>query len=79
MQTTVVDLRYKMKDVLKALTRRERVQILYHGHVKGEIVPAGESSAVPVKKHPFFGMYCDDTRPVEAVMEGVRKGRYHAI
>ncbi|MBF0386463.1 MAG: type II toxin-antitoxin system Phd/YefM family antitoxin [Candidatus Omnitrophica bacterium] len=79
MQTSVVDLRYRMKDVLKALTRRERVQILYHGRIKGEIIPAGEPAAVPVTAHPFCGMYCDDVRPVNAVMAELRKGRYRAL
>ncbi len=79
MQTTVVDLRYRMKDVLKALTRRERVQILYHGRVKGEIVPAGESSTVPVRQHPFFGMFRDEAGSVEATMKRIRGGRYNAL
>lgn len=34
-----MDLRYKMNDVLKALDRNERVTILYHGKIKGVIVP----------------------------------------
>ena len=79
MQTTVVDLRYRMKDVLKALTRRERVQILYHGRVKGEIVPAGERSSVPVSQHPFFGMARNETASVEATMKHIRGGRYNAL
>lgn len=36
MKATVVDLRYKMNDVLKALDRNETVTILYHGKVKGD-------------------------------------------
>ncbi len=31
MKATVLDLRYKMNEVLKALDKRERVTILYHG------------------------------------------------
>jgi hypothetical protein len=79
MQTTVVDLRYRMKDILNALSRRERVQILYHGRIKGEIVPAGERSCDPIKDHPFFGMYRDDSRCVEEKIKDLRKGRYSAL
>ena len=39
MKATVSDLRCKMGDVLRALHRRETVTILYHGKVKGTIVP----------------------------------------
>jgi len=37
MKANVVDLRYKMNDVLKALDRNEQVTVLYHGKVKGII------------------------------------------
>ena len=39
MKASVVDLRYKMKDVLKALRRRESVEVLYHGKPIASIVP----------------------------------------
>jgi len=41
MQATIVDLRYKMKEVLKALERKEPVTIVCHGKEKGLIVPSG--------------------------------------
>ena len=40
MKASVVDLRYKMKDVLKALDRNERVTVLYRGKVKGVLIPS---------------------------------------
>ena len=43
MEASVVDLRYKMKDVLEALERKETVTILYHGKIKGKIVPVSEA------------------------------------
>jgi len=79
MQTTVVDLRYRMKDILKALSRRERIQILYHGRVKGEIIPIGEHASGPIKDHPFFGMYRNESRSVEEEMNDLRKGRYSGL
>ena len=39
MRATVVDLRYKMNDVLKALERNEKVTVLYRGKIKGVLVP----------------------------------------
>ena len=39
MKASVVDLRYKMNDILKALDRNETVSVLYHGKMKGVIIP----------------------------------------
>jgi len=56
MKASVVDLRYKMNDVLKALERNENVTVLYRGKVKGVIVPAEQNHSMKMKDHPFFGM-----------------------
>ena len=56
MKASIIDLRYKTKDILKALDRNESVTVLYHGKVKGIIKPAREKSTSKVKEHPFFGM-----------------------
>jgi len=40
MRASVVDLRYKMNEVLKALDRREKVTLIYQGKVKGTIDPS---------------------------------------
>jgi antitoxin (DNA-binding transcriptional repressor) of toxin-antitoxin stability system len=79
MQASIVDLRYKMKDILRALERRETVTILYHGKVKGTIVPAARDVEPRVTAHPFFGMRADDARPVEKVVEELRAGRFRAL
>lgn len=79
MEATVVDLRYKMKDVLKALDRRERVRILYHGKLKGTIVPAGRDDGKEITKHPFFGMRRDNDKLVEDIMQELRGERYRAV
>ncbi len=78
MEATVVDLRYKMKDVLKALERNEEVNILYHGKVKGTIKPAQSPSSLKVREHPFFNMSPSD-RSVLEEMEKLRGGRYHDL
>ena len=74
MDATVVDLRYRMNDVLKALARNESVNVLCRGQVKGILRPAARTSSSRVEDHAFFA-----SRPageaVERVMENLRGGR----
>jgi hypothetical protein len=79
MMTTVVGMRYRMKEVLKALDRRERVHILYHGKTKGVIIPVAEEKQGAMNAHAFFGMHAADKRPVADVMKQLRQGRAHAV
>lgn len=80
MKATVVDLRYKMNDILKALDRNERVTVLYHGKTKAVMVPVGAAGAGKIVEHPFFGMTAGDDKPTVAeVMDDLRGSRYDAI
>lgn len=79
MNASIVDLRYKMSEVLGALAKRERVNIFYHGKVKGVIVPAEERPSVKASEHPFFGMNSHEKKAVEQLMEDLREGRYNDI
>jgi hypothetical protein len=90
MKASIVDLRYRMRDVLKALERNEEVEILYHGKVKGIIKPAGAAAPAPadaaqpapkVEAHPFFGMDVDGGAGgnVDARMDALRGGRHRAV
>ena len=79
MEASVVDLRYKMKDVLGALERREEVRILYHGRVKGTIVPVSSPRKIKMADHPFFGMSKGDPAGVPEIMAVLRRGRYDAL
>lgn len=76
MKASVLDLRYRMSEVLKALDRRERVSLLYHGKVKGEIVPAAKGQVARTMDHPFFGMAPKEAESVGVVMNRLRGGRY---
>ncbi|MBC8550047.1 MAG: type II toxin-antitoxin system Phd/YefM family antitoxin [Candidatus Brocadiales bacterium] len=76
MKASIIDLRYKMKDVLKALDRKEEVTILYHGKVKGVIVPANNKKKKKVKDHPFFGMLKSSDISVSEKMQNLRGPRY---
>jgi hypothetical protein len=78
MKASVVDLRYRMKEVLKALDRNEDVSILCRGKLKGVIKAARGKSERRVSDHPFFNMY-KDGGTVEELMDQLRGGRYHDI
>lgn len=79
MEATVVDLRYHMNDVLKALDRNEEIRILYRGKLKGVICSAGKKTGGKVKDHPFFGMETGAAESVEAAMKRLRGGRCRAL
>ena len=78
MKATIVDLRYRMSDVLRALERNEEVSILYHGKTKGVLSARATGTGGRVAEHPFFNM-----RPagdsVADQMEKLRGGRYRAL
>lgn len=80
MKASVVDLRYKMSDILKALERNEEVTVLYHGKIKGIIVPVKKDKSGRMEDHPFCGMLADDSnKPVNEVINDLRKVRYADI
>jgi hypothetical protein len=79
MEASIIDLRYKMKDVLEALERRESVKILYQGKVKGTIVPASGCQKARMIDHPFFGMWRDEKESVPELIDRLRKGRLDAL
>lgn len=76
MKASIVDLRYKTSDILKALDRNESVTVLYHGKVKGVIKPAREKIVSKVKDHPFFGMSENSEITVVEELDNLRKPRH---
>ena len=78
MEATIVDLRYHMNDVLKALERNEAVSVLYRGKVKGVIRSAVRTTSPKVREHDFFGS-CPSLESVEKTMGRLRGGRYHDL
>lgn len=78
MKATVVDLRYHMNEVLKALDRNEPVSVLYHGKVKGVITPAASETGARVADHPFFNMRTA-AASVDKVMDDLRGGRHRDL
>ncbi len=80
MEATILDLRYKMKDVLNALDKNEQVTVLYHGKVKGVIMPAKTDIEQKVTMHPFFGIStCDEQKTVLEELDGLRGNRFDDI
>lgn len=76
MDASILDLRYKTRDVLKALENREPVVILYHGKPKGTIVPLPGKKTTRVCDHRFFGMLAGEKASVKAIMSRLRSGRH---
>ncbi len=79
MKASIVDLRYKMNEVLKALDRNEQVTILYHGKIKGIIIPTHNERKKKVEEHPFFGLLRHKKKSVSEELNDLRKVRYSDI
>jgi prevent-host-death family protein len=82
MKATIVDLRYRMKEVLSAVERGETVTVLYRGKAKARILPISEKrNDAKVKEHPAFGMWKDrrDMRDPKAYVRKLRQGRLHDL
>jgi len=77
METSLGELRYKIKEILQALERNEEITLLYRGRVRGVIMPAGNRKKVA--EHPFFGMKQDGSRPVSEIMDELRGNRFNDI
>ena len=75
MDASIIDLRYNMKSVLKALDRNEVVNVLFHGKIKGTIIPKDTKKNLKVEDHPFFNMTKSD-KPVNDIMDELRGSRY---
>lgn len=78
MNASVIDLRYKMNDVLKALDRNEDVTILYHGKVKGVISSHSQVVSKKITEHAFFNM-SNSEESVDEQMVQLRGGRFNAL
>ena len=78
MKASIVDLRYRMSDVLKALERSEDVDILYHGRVKGILTTKRSHPTGKVAEHAYFNMRCRKGS-VDSDMEALRGGRYRDL
>lgn len=78
MNATVIDLRYKMSQVLSALENREIVNVLYHGKLKGVIMPVTKKDML-AQNHEYFGSHQKGPDSVDDEMIRLRGGRYRDI
>jgi hypothetical protein len=80
MDATVVDLRYRMRQVLAALDRQEPVNVLYHGKIKGVIMPLAPTP-MKTEEHEYFGSSPepDDATAVAKAMAVLRGGRHRDL
>jgi antitoxin (DNA-binding transcriptional repressor) of toxin-antitoxin stability system len=85
MQASILDLRRRMPEVLRALDRNERVTIFYRGKERAVLVPSRSVVAKTAKSktahHPAFGMWADrqDLTDVTLHVRTLRRGREHAV
>jgi hypothetical protein len=79
MEASILDLRYRMRDVVKALDKREKVRILYHGKIKGEIIPFKTAKVTKSTDHPLFGSLKDDKESPSALVAEMRRRRIDAL
>ena len=62
MNATIVDLRYKMKHVLRAIDRGETVTVLYRGKERAKLMPIAAAPGTGTPKtndQPLFGLWKD--------------------
>ena len=79
MEASVLDLRKKMREVMSAIDRHERVTLTHRGRRRAVIVPIAKTGKrkVKVSDLPAFGMWArrtDQSDPV-AYVEQIRKPR----
>lgn len=83
MKASIVDLRYHMKDVLRAIDRGETVIVFYRGKQKAKLMPIRKESensrtnTVKTKDQSLFGMWSDrkDLADPSAYLRTLRKSR----
>jgi len=82
MKATILDLRYRTKDVLKAIERGEIVTVFQRGKEKARILPALPSRLrTKVRASDAFGMWKDrkDLSNVPKFVRTLRQSRFHDL
>lgn len=77
MKASVMDLRYRTKEVLRALEAREEIVLTHRGTEKGKIIPPGQQQATrqPISKLAAVGMWAGEAEPVPDMLARLRKPR----
>lgn len=77
MRASIVDLRYHMNAIRRAISQNETVEITCRGEVIANMVPCGNEEKNRVEEHPFFGSQKDVD--VDTIMKQLRGNRYDVI
>lgn len=77
MKASVLDLRYRTKDILRALDQNEEIILTHRGNPKGKITPIRNTEGKSPKfaSHQAIGMWADHTESVPALIARLRKPR----
>lgn len=78
MKASVMDLRYRTKEVLRALEAREEIVLTHRGIEKGKIVSMNQNGSLPqpsISTLAAVGMWKHDLEPVEEMIDRLRKPR----
>lgn len=79
MNASVVDLRYKMREVLTAIRRGEVVNVEYRHKRIARIVPEKTGGQENLMNHAFFGSAADSRQTVYEYVRSLRKRRYRDL
>lgn len=82
MEASIVDLRYNMSEIRKAIEHNELVKITCHGRIIANIVPCNinKQEKIRVDEHPFFGSLKNiEETSVEEIINKLRGNRYDAL
>lgn len=77
MKASVMDLRYRTKEILRALDARQEITLTHRGTEKGKIIPTEAKPRVhgSLLRHPAVGMWADCTESVPELIARIRKPR----
>ena len=81
MKASILDLRRRMREILKALDKNEQITLTYRGRERAKIIPFGLSQKADFHKHRAFGLWKDrkDLADDAKVLRKMRKGRFDAV
>ena len=80
MEASIVDLRRRMPEVLRALDRNEEVIVTYRGRKRAVLKPVeDEKPPISAADHESFGMWRDRDIDVDAMVRRLRRGRYRDL
>ncbi|MAA75372.1 MAG: type II toxin-antitoxin system prevent-host-death family antitoxin [Salinisphaeraceae bacterium] len=84
MEASFVDLRRKSAEIIKALTRKERVTVLYRGKPAAIMEPIDDRVGAErqrASEHAVFGIWRDQAEAgsVDEHVAGLRRRRFHDL